>query len=141
MKKRVAALTAVLVFSVVTFAMAFASGTYKGKTSQGRSITLKATQTKITDTKVTTKFKCTDGDRFTTEVDLGSQSIKSDGRYGSAFVGNGGATRFTNKGRIVRRTATGTFTAVARYDAQNNLAPNGSIKCTSGTVRYSIKHV
>jgi hypothetical protein len=43
------------------------------------------------------------------------------------------------RGRIVTRTATGSLTGTRRYNENDELDPNGTVVCRTGTVRYSIK--
>jgi hypothetical protein len=119
---------------------AFESGTYSGKTKvQKLAISFKATQSKLSKLSIKVKFTCSDGDSFTATLkDFASQNIV-DGRYDASYEGTSGASLYRHKGKITTRTATGTLTGTRRFNEQNKLDPAGSIRCRTGTIRYSIK--
>ena len=119
---------------------AYESGTYSGKTKVQRlAISFKATQSRLSKLKVRVKFSCTDGEVFETPLtDFQFQRIVS-GRYDATYRGSSKASTYRHRGRILTRTATGTFTGTRRYNENDELDPNGTIVCRTGTIRYSIK--
>ena len=130
-----------------TAAAAFTSGSYRGTTAQRTPVVLKASQTTLSRFRIAVGFECTDGDRFTAYIPgrrtfLPAQnvvSVRGVGRYDAAFTGSRGASRYVNRGSILNRRVAGTFTGRRRYNARNDLDPNGTIVCTTGTVRYTAR--
>jgi hypothetical protein len=149
MKKRLLIITT-LVFALLGAGVAVAaytSGTYSGKTRFNGPVSLKATQSRLTRLKIGVVFNCTDGDRFQTVLDgFPGQNIVS-GNYNASFTGSSGASHYTHRGRLSRvrigrrlvNRAVGSFTGRRTYDTDDNLDPNGTVVCTTGTVRYTIR--
>ena len=121
-----------------TASAAFVSGLYKGRTGNGGPVTLRATQTKLSGFSIGVVFNCTDGDRFQTVLRGFPRQNIVNGYYNATFTGSGGASKYVNKGRLLNRRATGTFTGTRRYDENDQLDPSGTVVCRTGTVRYSI---
>jgi hypothetical protein len=140
-KSRIAIVALVLVAVSAGTALAkYESGTYAGKTrGQRLAISFKATQSRLSRLSIKVKFTCSDGDRFTTVLkDFGAQNIVS-GRYDATYQGSTKASTYRHRGTIVTRTATGSLRGTRRYNENDELDPNGTIVCRTGTVRYSIK--
>ena len=143
MKSRIAITALVLVaVSAETAWATYESGTYRGKTnSQRLAVSFKATQSRLSRLSIKVKFTCDDGDTFVTVLkDFGAQNIVN-GRYDATYQGTTKASRYRHRGAILTRTATGSLTGVRRYNENDELDPNGTIVCRTGTVRYSIKKV
>ena len=143
MKSRIAIVALVLVAVSAGSAWAsYVSGTYAGRTTGQRlAVSFKATQSRLSRLSIKVKFTCDDGDRFTTVLkDFGAQNIVN-GRYDATYQGTTKASRYRHRGAILTRTATGSLTGVRRYNENDELDPNGTIVCRTGTVRYSIKKV
>jgi hypothetical protein len=140
-KSRLVILAMVAAVAVPAAVLAdYTSGTYTGKTKvQKLAVSFKATQTRLSKLSIRVKFTCTDGDSFTTTLkDFGAQNIVA-GRYDATFEGTTHASSYRHKGKITNSTAAGFLTGTRRYNANNDLDPNGAITCRTGTVRYSIK--
>ena len=124
---------------------AFLSGTYSGKTANKGPVSFKATQSKLSLFKIGVVFSCTDGDKFQTTIQgFPAQNIvkvRGVGKYNATFTGSTGASRYVHKGSILNRRATGTFTGRRTYNEQDELDPQGTVVCTTGTLRYSILRV
>ena len=141
MKSRIAIVALVLVAVSAGSAWAsYVSGTYAGRTTGQRlAVSFKATQSRLSRLSIKVKFTCSDGDRFTTVLkDFGAQNIVN-GRYDATYQGSSKASTYRHRGTIVTRTATGSFRGTRRYNENDELDPNGTIVCRTGTVRYSIK--
>src|SRR4051794_30251543 len=122
-KSRVFIAAAVLALLPASAAWAkYDSGTYSGKTRvQKLTIHFRATQSRLSKLSIRVKFTCTDGDKFfKTLVDWDPQNIV-DGRYDASFEGTSHASTYRHRGRIVNRTATGSFTGTQHYNADNQL--------------------
>jgi hypothetical protein len=149
MRKRLLVLMtlAFLLLAVGVATAAYTSGTYSGRTQYSGPVSFKATQSRLTRFEIGVVFNCTDGDRFQTRLNgFPGQNISS-GNYNASFTGSSGASRYTHRGRISRvrvgrrlvNRAVGTFTGRRTYDTDDNLDPNGTVVCTTGTVRYTIR--
>jgi len=122
---------------------AFVSGTYKGTTNvQGGPVSFKASQSKLTKFRIGVVFNCTDGDRFQTALPSATAYFPAqnivNGAYNATFTGSRGASRYVHKGTIVNRRANGTFVGTRKYNTDDELDPNGTVICRTGTLRYSI---
>jgi hypothetical protein len=150
MKKRILIITT-LVFAVLGAGVAVAaytSGTYSGRTTSQRGpISFKASQSRLTQLKVGVVWNCTDGDRFQSDLrGFPGQNIVR-GNYNASFTGSNGASRYTNRGRLSRvrigprlvNQAKGTFTGRRLYNTNDQLDPNGTITCTTGSLAYTIR--
>jgi hypothetical protein len=140
-KSRIAIIAlALVVVSAGTAWARYESGTYAGKTTGQRlAVSFKATQSRLSRLSIRVKFKCDDGDTFVTTLrDFGPQSIVN-GRYDATYQGTTKASTYRHRGTIVARTATGSLRGTRRYNESDELDPNGTIVCRTGTVRYRIK--
>jgi hypothetical protein len=140
-KSRIAIIALVLV--VVSAGTAWAryeSGTYAGRTTGQRlAVSFKATQSRLSRLSIRVKFTCDDGDTFVTTLrNFGAQNIVN-GRYDATYQGTTKASTYRHRGTIVTRTATGSLRGTRRYNESDELDPNGTIVCRTGTVRYRIK--
>jgi opacity protein-like surface antigen len=141
MKSRLAIATlAIALLGAGVAQAAFESGTYAGKTTGQRlAVSFKATQSKLSKLSIKVKFTCSDGDSFSTVLkDFASQNIAK-GRYDASYQGTSKASSYRHKGTITTRTATGSLSGSRRYNENDELDPNGTVICRTGTVRYSIK--
>jgi hypothetical protein len=143
MKSRIAIVALVLVgVSAGTAWARYESGVYAGKTTGQRlAVSFKATQGTLSRLSIKVKFTCDDGDRFETVLrDFAAQKIVN-GRYDATYQGSSKASTYRHRGTIVTRTATGSLRGTRRYNESDELDPNGTIVCRTGTVRYSIKKI
>lgn len=141
MKSRIAIVALVLVVvSAGTAWATYESGTYAGRTTGQRlAVSFKATQSRLSRLSIKVKFTCDDGDKFVTVLkDFGAQNIVN-GRYDATYQGSSKASTYRHRGTIVTRTATGSLRGTRRYNENDELDPNGTIVCRTGTVRYTIK--
>jgi hypothetical protein len=147
----VLAVSAVAVAGASAAEAAVSKGSFAGKTSAGDPIGFrvdgKSRVYSFYFEGVT--LKCSDGDSFDTPV--GSDRIQSpksvrftiskDRRFGFTArdkqAGNGHdvSGRFSSSGN---RTS-GTLSIFARFDEQNHADPNGSVSCSSGKLKFSVK--
>lgn len=123
---------------------AFRSGNYSGKTTNSGPASFKATQSKLSRLRIGVVFTCTDGDRFQTVLKgFPAQNIVKNragvGRYNATFTGSDGASRYVHRGGIRNRRATGTFTGRRTYDTEDQLDPQGTVVCKTGTLRYTVR--
>ena len=126
---------------------AFVSGFYKGRTTNSGPVSFRATQSKLSKLRIGVVFNCTDGDRFQTILPASaptaffpSQNIVG-GAYSATFTGSRGASRYIHRGTITNRRATGTFIGTRKYNTDDELDPQGTVICRTGTLRYSIPRI
>jgi hypothetical protein len=155
-KIRRLALAAVLalVLAVPAYAaVTYQSGKYVGKTAQRnsdgerRKISFRADHDagELKNIKFVSTGKCTDGG-----VSHGTQGSKgsslfanpnADGDFKFTVFSKNKATKLTFKGHIQGTKANGEFKVTSHYDAQGNSDPDGSVKCTSGWVKWNAHKV
>jgi hypothetical protein len=149
------ALACVLALALAAPAIAatFTTGKYAGKTSQinkrtgkHRKITFHADSAagQISNIKFVSTGKCSDGSRS-----IGSQGkngnklfadVDSNGDFSLFAPSKTGATKLKLKGHIEGNQASGTFSVKSRFDKDTgNPDPDGTVKCSSGTVEWSAK--
>jgi hypothetical protein len=140
-RSRIAIIALVLVlFAAGTAWAKYESGTYTGKTTgQRRAVSFKATQSKLSRLSIKVKFTCDDGDSFETVLNAFPAQSISKGHYDASYQGSSKASTYRHRGTIVTRTATGSLTGTRRYNESDELDPNGTVVCRTGTVRYTIK--
>ena len=147
MKRLFAATITVLALGAGPASAAFKTGTYTGKTDHKGPVSFKVTSSKLSKLRIGVVFLCSDGDKFqTTLKGFPAQNVVN-GRYDADFTGSGGASAYTHKGKITRRkvgrhyvsTAKGTFTGVRHYNTNDELDPNGTVRCDTGTLTYTIR--
>jgi hypothetical protein len=151
--KRTLAITLValglLVLVPTTASASHTTGTFTGRTSFTGPITLKATNFRLYRLRVGVVFNCTDGDRFQTQLPNATSYFPAQNvvringvhRYSATFTGSRGASRYTHSGRISGTRAIGTFVGTRRYNTDDELDPQGTVICRTGTVRYNIPRV
>ena len=150
------ALVAVLVLALAVPAYAavtYQSGKYVGKTAQRnsdgdrRKISFRADHDagELRNIKFVSTGKCTDGG-----VSHGTQGGKGSNLYANpngegdfkfTVFSKNKATKLTMKGHIEGTKAHGQFKVTSHYDAEGNSDPDGSVKCTSGWVKWNAKRV
>jgi hypothetical protein len=120
-------------------------GTYSGRTEAGDPLQFKVDRQKRVHSFVIVDvhLRCSDGD----ELDTGTVRTPSGrrfrtnrrGRWGFNATANNGANGYQVRGRIRSPNGNGTVRFFARFNEQNQLDPNGSIVCDSGTLDYTVK--
>lgn len=144
----------VLVLAVPAYAaVTYQSGRYEGKTSQRnsegerRKISFRANYDagELRNIKFVSHGKCTDGG-----VSHGTQGGKGsnlyatpngEGNFKFTVLSTNKATKLTMKGHIAGTKANGEFKVTSRFDSQGNSDPDGSVRCTSGWVKWNVKKV
>ena len=144
-----AAGVAVLLTSVAVAQGAVRSGGYKGKTVKGSPISFKVTKGKRGRGKAISRFvfsrvtlACSDDRPVVTEGKFSSGRkrlpITRSGRFAVVVrYMNGG--RWTARGRVRGRRATGTLRVKVRYNGDDKPTPRGSIRCDSGKLRFKAR--
>ena len=142
----VAALVATAAGATVAEA-AIRKGSFSGSTAAADPVTLKVDGKGRVHafTYDGVHMTCSDGDEFDTGPGLGSPAAKRyrvtkgkfkikvrETEHGRGWDING---RFRSRGKAAR----GTLTIFAKFDASNNADPNGSVECSSGTLKWSAK--
>ncbi|HKP92095.1 MAG TPA: hypothetical protein VJT75_19150 [Thermoleophilaceae bacterium] len=145
-------LAAVLVLALAVPAYAavtYQSGKYVGKTAQRnsegdkRKISFHADYDagELSNIKFVSTGKCTDGG-----VSHGTQGGKGsnlyalpnkDGDFKFTVQSKNKATTLKMRGHIGGTKANGEFKVTSFYDSQGNSDPDGSVKCTSGWVKWN----
>src|SRR3712207_871992 len=149
-------LVAVLVLALAVPAYAavtYQSGKYVGKTAQRngdgerRKISFRADYGagELRNIKFVSTGKCSDGGKSSgTQGGKGSSlyaNPNNNGDFKFTVFSKNKATKLTFKGHIQGTKANGEFKVTSRYDAQGNSDPDGSVKCTSGWVKWNAKRV
>jgi hypothetical protein len=120
-------------------------GTYRGRTEARDPLQFKVDSQKRVHSFVITDvhLRCTDGDEFDTGTVRTPSSerfrVTRRGRWGFTATGSSGANQYRVRGRIKSPNGSGTVRFVARFNENNQLDPNGSIFCDSGTLDYTVK--
>ncbi len=121
-------------------------GTYKGSIKGAGSITLKIDSKKRLVKFVRTKItvKCDDGTTATNSkiTTTGVAPIKSDGTFvwkadAEDVAESGHDWRFA--GTVKSPKASGTLKETVRFDAAGDPDPNGSVRCSTGKLKWSAK--
>ncbi len=153
------AVTAAAAITLVLGAPALGSGTGAGRAFTGKgpnglvvSLSRPYSSTKSRGRPTATRhfryrvtLRCSDGTTFADKRFADDVKVKHGGHFHSRFRADGGATVTRVTGRIVRRRARGTLSITERYsttpNAQGNLPldPNGTVTCSSGTVRWKAR--
>jgi hypothetical protein len=147
------ALVAVLVLALTVPALAatttYQSGQYAGKTAQKnsdgnhRKISFRADfdAGELRNIKFVSTGTCTDGgDSHGTQGGKGSRLFANPNSHGDwkfTTYSKDKSTKLTMTGHIAGTKANGTFKVTSHYDKQGNSDPNGSVKCTSGEVKWN----
>jgi hypothetical protein len=96
------------------------------------------------------RLKCSDGDHFTTSRGAKKRShsptkarykINSSRRFTIFRPRSTNGLGWTFKGRFSSKggSASGTLRVLARFDIENHLKPNGSVKCDSGVLNWTAR--
>jgi hypothetical protein len=149
-------LVAVLVLAIAVPAYAavtYQSGHYEGRTAQRnsegekRKISFNANYDEgvLRRIKFVSTGKCTDGGRSSgTQGGKGSNLYAepdNNGDFKFTVQSKNKATTLKMRGHIQGRKANGEFKVTSRYDSQGNSDPAGSVKCTSGWVKWNAHKV
>jgi hypothetical protein len=125
----------------------FTTGDYPGSTSQKngqgkhRKFSLHAdvaTQ-QITNLKFNEAGKCTDDGGTRGSQGPLSAPVAQDGTFSINESSPSGATTVKLAGKIGGASASGTLKVTSRFDSAGNPTKGGSIRCTTGTVKWSAK--
>jgi hypothetical protein len=150
---RVALLSAVaLAAAAPAVASTFTTGKYAGTTSQvngkgkHRKITFDADSTagQISHITFFETGKCNDGGHSHAWQGKGANKLFADvdgnGHFSLFAKSRSGATKLTLSGTIAGSKASGKFTVKSRFNKDTNQTdPNGSVRCSTGTVKWSAK--
>jgi hypothetical protein len=141
-----------LAMAAPALASTFTTGDYVGTTSQKngegrfRKIKLHADATAGQLSKIVffSTGKCNDGSHSHGWQGKGENKLFADvdenGHFSLFAPSKSGATKLTMSGTIVGNKASGTFTIKSRFNKNTNKSdPNGSVKCSSGKVKWSAK--
>ena len=113
-------------------------GSYRGETRKEDPVSFSAGE-KVKNFKWRkVRLECTDGDSFnaTSRSPQGSTfAVTEKGRFSFKVVNDVGV-KWTVRGRLEGETASGTLKTTARFDADNNPSADGSVKCTSGRLKW-----
>ena len=133
-------------------ATTFRTGKYTGTTGQvnknthkHRKISLRADSAagQVSNIRFVTTGKCNDGSHSSgSQGTHGNQlfaDVDDNGDFKLVAFSTTHATKLTMSGHLEGTKASGTFKITSRFDDSGNSDPNGSIKCTSGTVHWSAK--
>ncbi|HEX8074523.1 MAG TPA: hypothetical protein VF545_06035 [Thermoleophilaceae bacterium] len=141
-RRRLAALIAgLLVFAAPALAATFNGGKYGGKTKQGKKISFKAdAQTsEIRSLRFSERGKCNNGDQSRGSQGPLSADVSDTGKFHITGTSTSGATKLTFNGTITGNKAHGSFTVKSRFNSAGKADPNGSVKCSTGKVKWSAK--
>jgi hypothetical protein len=148
------ALVSALVLAVAAPAVAstFQTGKYTGTTGQKnkrthkfRKISLHADSTagQLSNIKFVSTGECDDGSHSEGSQGTGGNKLFADvdgnGDFSLTAKSPSGGTKLTMSGNIAGDKASGTFTVKSRFNKAGKSDPHGSIKCTSGLVKWSAK--
>jgi hypothetical protein len=148
MTRRIAATAlALCLLGTATAGAAIKAGFYKGKTAQQATVSLRVLKSKKFVVKYSLEgavLECSDGQNrqfqgFTTGSSDRVAIKQSTGRFGFNIGNSDQSVVVRVKGRIKAPRATGTIRMVAALNEQDELDPNGSITCDSGSVPWSAK--
>ena len=113
-------------------------GSYRGETRKEDPISFSVGE-KVKNFKWRkVRLECTDGDALigTSSSPKGSTFTVTDKGKFSFKVFNDVGVKWTVTGRLEGDTARGTLKTTARFDEDNQAAADGSIKCTSGRMKW-----
>ena len=133
-------------------AAAFTTGDYVGTTGQvnkntgkHRKISMHADSAagQVSNIKFVTTGKCNDGSHSSGSQGTNGNHLFADiddsGHFSLVAFSSTRATKLTMSGAFSGNKASGTFKITSRFNQSGQPNPNGSIKCTSGTVKWSAK--
>jgi hypothetical protein len=125
----------------------FTTGKYAGKTAQTKSngkhrkISFHADfdASQVTNLKFVETGKCNDGGHSSGSQKGLHADVDANGNFKIVAKSSSGATKLKLNGSLSGTKASGTFSIKSRFNKSNNPDPNGSIKCSTGTVKWSAK--
>jgi hypothetical protein len=139
----------VLALAAPAIAASFATGKYTGTTSQVNKSTGKhrkisfhadSTAAQITNLKFVETGRCNDGGRSSGTQKGLHGNVDPSGDFKIAAQSTSHATKLKLSGHISGSKASGTFSVKSRFNKDTNEPdPDGSIKCSTGTVHWSTK--
>ena len=141
-RRRFAAVTAVLLaIAAPALAANFTSGGYGGKTKQGKRISFKASldNGELTKMKFSERGTCNNGDKSKGTQGPLSAAVNDSGKFHISGTSSSGGTKLTLNGKISGSKAHGSFTIRSRFNSAGKADPNGSVKCTTGKVKWNAK--
>lgn len=132
---------AVLALAAPAVAADFQTGGYKGKTKQKKTIRFKADMAagEIKGLKFGERGKCNNGDKSKGTQGPLSTDVDDSGKFHIDATSPSGSTRLVLNGTISGSKAHGKFTVKSRFDSSGAPNPNGSVKCSTGKVKWSAK--
>ena len=145
MHKRIfiAAVAATCVTAGATVAeAAVTKGSYAGAFDRGGSVSLTVDENQqlIKVVRKKMKFKCSDGDSFTSKTNkaVGEVDVSS-GSFTLKDQDTNEAETFTMKGKFSGSKVTGTYRHTATFNTKNQLTQNGTVSCTTGKLKFTAK--
>ena len=139
------AVLATATFTAATAEAAVSNGTFTGKTTAKDPIGLTVgAGSRITSLHYdSVHMTCTDEDKYDmrrTEVTGAKFRIRSGGKWTAKVSTRGGASTWTATGRFNAKgtRSTGTLTINQRFNVENELDPEGPIRCESGKVKFTV---
>ena len=138
-----------LALAAPAIAASFQTGKYVGKTEQVNKRTGKhrkisfhadSTAAQITNLKFVETGKCSDGGRSSGTQKGLHADVDDAGDFRIDAKSTSGATKLKLRGHIAGSKASGTFSVKSRFNANTNEPdPDGSIRCSTGTVEWTAK--
>ena len=143
------ALVVALAAAVPAIAATFTTGKYKGTTGQKnprhqfRKITFHAdsTASEITNLKFVNTGTCSDGGASSGDQGPINMIVAADGSFKFDGSSASGATKLHLVGTIAGTKASGSFKVTSRFKKDGTPSPTGSVRCSSGTVKWSAKRI
>jgi hypothetical protein len=138
----VAVLAALLAVAAPAVAASFTTGHYAGKTKQKKKISLDAdsANSQINNLKFAEKGKCSDGGTSKGhQGPFNAVTVNPDGTFSVKGQSATGATKLKLNGTISGTKAHGKFKVTSRFTKNGTPNPDGSIKCSTGKVKWSVK--
>ena len=120
---------------------AVSKGTYSGKTSDGGRVSLVVDkkQRLVTITRKSMRFKCSDGDKFTSLKHTASGAIDvADDTFDIADTTENDGVDWEMTGRYseAKQVWKGGFSETRRYNSRNRLDPKGKVVCETAELTY-----
>jgi hypothetical protein len=134
---------AVLVLALAATAAhaAVSKGNYSGKTSDGGRVGLVVDkkQRLVKITRKAMRFKCSDGDKFTSLKHTATGTIDvADGTFDIAdtTADDGVEWKMTGAYSTKKKVWKGTLSETRRFNSKNRLDPKGSVVCSTADLTY-----
>ncbi len=142
MRRLVALLTVAAFVACVAVAYAVVpKGTYTGKFSDGGTVTMKVNKDRqlIRLSRTGLTFTCTDGDSFKSLKSTATGTVDvADGNFdiGDTEPNDAVTWDMTGKFSTKKRIVKGAYTETRTFNASDQLDPNGSVTCKTGSLTY-----